>query len=329
MDVPDIASSILSLLDNASLGKIYVLGLIPILSWLQASSLFWHSRVETLAGRRIAFDCNLDWKWTYQLLILELVAPHPRFYNREDNVIVLQILSSFGHEPTQTDVCDAAGYGKPRILKWLLNHARIPEFSGDFEDPPLVLAAKYGRDECVDLLLDDRKGVRRWRLSAIDGAQRMRLPYNKDRYAKILTMLLDLDRCHGMDEEYINVMYCSITMCGDDPDKVRLALDRIISIPELDMFVCVRGAMARSSLKVIRVLMSDPRVRLRVGKERVISIAIHKGWIRSLEVLLEYPYARAQLRQSDIALAERFCTRLESCHILDLIRSIIASRWEV
>lgn len=151
MDVPDIARVIALLLDNATLEKLYVLGLIPSLSSFIYCQRFQYERVCLLVCRALPFSSDIDWKQTHRLLDDRLSNKrYLKFYNAHDNVTVLELLSWMGYKPTgELEV--ACRYGKPKIVRYLLC------LSNDRAIPALLLinSTQHGHEACVDVLLAD------------------------------------------------------------------------------------------------------------------------------------------------------------------------------
>jgi hypothetical protein len=130
MEVQDIASNVASWLDNSTIKKLYVLGLLPSLASISKHASFWHSRVETLSGVRISFCSGVDWKQTYQILLRELSSmssprSSPNFWNSEDNALVSLLLLKMNYKPQDQAMCDAAGYGSVKILRFLLDEGSV------------------------------------------------------------------------------------------------------------------------------------------------------------------------------------------------------------
>lgn len=151
MDIPDIARTIALLLDNATLEKLYVVGLMPSLPSFVDCQRFQHARVCVLIQLPVPFSSDVDWKETHRLLDDRLSNKHClKFYNAHDNITVLELLSWMGFEPT-CELEIACRYGKPKITRYLLC------LSTDDVIPPLPLinAAQYGHEACMDLLLAD------------------------------------------------------------------------------------------------------------------------------------------------------------------------------
>lgn len=92
MEVVDIARNVLSWMDNTTIEKIYLLGLVPELASISQSQHFWYSRVLRL-GVSFPFSSDIDWKQTYQLAARGLDSKREaRLWNEHDNDLATLIL---------------------------------------------------------------------------------------------------------------------------------------------------------------------------------------------------------------------------------------------
>ena len=165
MQFLDVCWNVLQWMDNKCIKKIYLLGLVPSLSELSNKSMFWHSRVETVTGKRVPFSSEVNWKVTYQILCRELKTSGPSLYNEYDNVLASRLLYDMGRKASMYDQERCVDSGCANILSFLLSrHAvqrvRISQTVAHL----LQYAVKTHQNECVAVLLRDGRTIPRHNL---------------------------------------------------------------------------------------------------------------------------------------------------------------------
>lgn len=153
----DIAWNIVPLLDNATLKKVYICGLLPCLPTLIKSDLFWRARIETLIRRRISFwnECeNEDPKIAYQILIREGKSNKKSPWNEEDCLLATLILVYIGYQFDNDSIYRACKYGSMNILHYLFLDKKTNTCVRRWEDYPITIATVHGRVEAVRFFLD-------------------------------------------------------------------------------------------------------------------------------------------------------------------------------
>lgn len=68
MHISDVAREVTSWLDDQVIEKLFVVGLLHSSDSFWKSSIYWHSRVETLARLRVPFATEVNWAETHQIL---------------------------------------------------------------------------------------------------------------------------------------------------------------------------------------------------------------------------------------------------------------------
>ncbi|CAH6421409.1 Hypothetical protein POVR2_LOCUS380 [uncultured virus] len=158
MNLPEIVGNITSWLDNSTIEKMYVLGIIPQLTQLGQSRLYWHSRIETLSKLRVPFDLQVDWHQTYNLLLVELAKTdiwQVSLWNIEDNSTVTGILLALGYKISSMDIYNLASNDNVNILALVLNQSGQHLTTGDgWLVSPLAVAVGEAHYRSVKVIID-------------------------------------------------------------------------------------------------------------------------------------------------------------------------------
>ena len=252
MQLADVTRNITSLLDNETIEKLYLLGIVPCLVEVTRCQVYWHSRVETLSQLRVTFKSTTDWKLTYQLLLRELESDfHPRLWNFEDNVTVSRILLALGHKPRELDMHDAAQFESLNILSFLLKESGSPAIS-----ILLGTAIPRGRYQATKMIIDHLHiqgspiGLGIGLLHQACMLQDARLVR-----AKILQLLLADNVADPAVVDHTLLYYCATV----EIVRVVLADKRIVN-PEADNNRALEQAIRRDKIDIVRALLECPAV---------------------------------------------------------------------
>ena len=312
---PDIARNIVSLLDNATMLSLYSLDLIPSLSSLASDPVFWYDRMCALARSELLdllpYSQDVDWKQTYQLLLLQLEGDdYPDFYNEEDNATILGYLGSV-YPPCSDELRRAVVGNKPNILSYLLDRLSSDEVL-QLEDPdqgelPLTTAAKNGYSECVRFLLarpeldphiEDLDGNIPLEVACLfatrDGQEeyaaivRMLLSSERPLPASVtLTRLPIIDDCAEVIRTLIShpMLYSidaynealeSVVIGTARPETLKMLLETWKNIPILSSSV-LDHTLRTGKLELAELLLQDNRIRAKVTTHTISYMTQYKS----------------------------------------------------
>lgn len=278
MDVRDIAFHVTSLLTDLDLEKLYIAGVLPVLSQLVQSQVWWHARVETLISRHTSFASDDPWKQTYQLLSGRLAQGKSQlfFYNMEDNVTLVRLLLEVGHKPDRhgIDISLCATNDKPKIMRALLHEGSMSP-NCDF---PLYGAVMNGNIECVRLLLGDKRtSLSGTRISTIredllSAACLVRYQSKYQNYIEIVEALLADERCDVAVQSTTAIG--SASSSGDNVELVRLLLsDGRVPIKEAYLITAAEKGRER----ILFTLIESGRLDLVVSGPLALKVAVQEG----------------------------------------------------
>ena len=297
---PDIALNICSLLDDETLEELYVLGIIPSLSYLVRNPLFWHSRVETLTGLQVEFSSDVDWKQVYQILYRKLTLDEtPRFWNIEDNVDALEIVDRI-FIPNSDDLHLSAKHGSIKILRWLLDDKRVdPELMSMRGMCPLNAATEEGQYEAVKMLLADKRvdpNCMWHHNTALILACETKHPDRIDSYVKIVKLLL-ADHRVNPTRDMSKALWVDNLSGGDNVEIIDLLLEDGRADPTDNDSMVLRCAVRYNRLETLARLLQDERVDPNVHQGVMLRIAIQEEHLEIIKLLLSD--SRLNLRADD------------------------------
>lgn len=243
-----------------------------------------------LSGVRIAYDPNVDWNETYQILKRELDEGTLRFHNPEDNVTVLQLSIAMGYTPEDDSISAAAEAGLVRILRFLLDEGSInPNSVSVIDDyPPLTLAADNAQVECVRLLLADPRvdpNNAAGDTTALVQACSASISDRRQRYIDVVQLLLKDRRADP--HWYDSLALSSPTARGDVYEIVQLLLDDGRADPNDDDGLPFIETVESGAVRCLTLLLRDPRTRPWVRDGRALSIACERYYPDVVKLLLK------------------------------------------
>lgn len=307
--ITDIARNIAPYLDDATIQKLYVLGLIPSLSQLSSDQMFWYERTHVLANAHLhefvptPHSSDVCWKETYQLLLVQLErADYPDFYNSEDNAMVAQLLG-YVYPPCTDELRRTAVDGKPNILRYLLGRN---DFNGleievlQEKEPFLVMVARNGHSECVQLLLTrpelDPNILNENFMTPLMAACLCSNESKLAGYTEIVRMLLSDERTTPELNHTPELIAC-VLRAGDIPEMVGLLLSHPKLWSDEAYNYALQKAVALERRETAQMLLQTwPDTPLEIDVILGIARYIDESGIADTYVISSYEDAGEQLR---------------------------------
>lgn len=261
----DIAHILLSLLDNTTIEKLCLLGLVPSLRSMASSQVWWHARVETVSRRRIPLlPCEGGcWKQTYQILDRELTRGGPaRLWNPEDNVTAVRIARLIMAPHQRSDLVLASRHGAAKCVAYILTESDIDPGHHFLPDGhiPIVEAAERGHVEIVrSLLTDPRSHKRAWITEVLCVACLAETPEKEANYAAIVRIGLS-----QLDLTMIPALWWSLfgnaSINADNGEICKALLeDKRAVLPGMNTLSVLQK---RGRWKMLDLLLRDPRLAI-------------------------------------------------------------------
>ena len=254
------------------------------------SPLFWHSRVETLLGKRVSTSADVDWKEVYYILERELKKSVPSIYNEEDNTLASKILAdtylrSEADYKIGRQIIELASNGKVNILKFVLSDARFNE-ALDISWVDVFDSATYnGQLEVVELLLSDPRTQPSTNL--LDAVVGTNSTVPAQNYAEIVRLLLQDLRVDPTIDNSVVLREYIFEGPRDDPEIVRALLKDGRADPMANNGEPVKRAALNGRVQVLAVLLSDSRVDPTiVNNGQLLVTSVREGQLAVVRLLL-------------------------------------------
>lgn len=310
MNQSDTLGLITAHLSNSKLKKLYLLGIISLLSHVAKSNLWWYMRVQVLCARKnlslmeAPSSDQIDWKEVYLILCRQPSGGSKTVWNREDNLTASKIIARSSLHVVSEDVIQCAREGSINILSEYIDYC-----DPDSRIECLFEAARCGHSEVVTLLLE-RQDVftpeyREFYLEKVlQYVCRAQSGNERGNYTLIVTELLS--GTAGPELFYAALEY------DDNWEIVELLLEHSPEDMELHIDGILRTAVTsdrRASAGLLISAGADPLTVLENGVEA--------GW-QMLEFLLEQ-IPEGTIPSSLARSIFREALRREDCRCLDLL----------
>ena len=262
---PDIVTVLMSYSDNRTIQLLMQSGADYSTRALQSST-FWHSRVETLFGRRVPYSAQADWKETYYIVERELKKKRlSPLYNEEDNALASRLLidqyfeGEVSYHNLASDLLSIISEGKVNILQFVLSDPRFDATIKRRSGGLVNTATRNGQLEAVKLLRSDpRLYTSGYELLSAAGASETDVPI--ENYIELVRIFLaDPDIDPRMDGDIVLTDYVSYSS-RDNPEIMQLLLDDGRADPMADNGKPLAAAARNGRAQALAVLLADPRV---------------------------------------------------------------------
>ncbi|CAH6420627.1 Hypothetical protein POVR2_LOCUS209 [uncultured virus] len=252
MNLPEIQAEVTSWLDNDTLEKLYTSGLLASLLDLATSNIWWHSRVETLSGSRLAYQATVDWKQTYQVVdYVKKPERRPGIWNSEDNVTAVIVLEKMGHGATESDLAMCCKRGSVNILRYLLDQRQMSLNQG------LMCCITSYQPEVLEMLLKDDRISLDIHPELLDNVISISNPTHPARHLAIVKILLADNRL-PLQASWISHSY--------SPEVIKLLLaDTRIDPSENQNALLIRAIVSRRA-ELVALLLENKRVRVAIDE---------------------------------------------------------------
>lgn len=249
----DIARTICSLLDNDTMLRLYLLGLIPSLKSFSGCNLFWHQRVLVLTSVPVELSSSVDWKQTYQCVHRSIKsASESCCWEEADNDIALMVLGSMKYEFSNDSICAATCHRATKCVRWLLANTTLDPNARAQNTTALMIACCDGMSEiALALLGDQRVNINSL---AIEEACACRDSDLEDDYVLIVSELILRSGVRvGCSNKLIDI--CSLW--GDNAKMCELLLTHHKISTNIEL--AFREVVSRDRLKMVTLLATSDR----------------------------------------------------------------------